>query len=366
MAPFSLVLLTPGCRHALAVPELPASHGHLSAALERYVAKDENAPEESTPGALSLFADEPLSVVEPAQARSIFTEALAVLSGAPSTEEVRQAADDLKAACVAGLTEACVFLRERIERPRKLSGAPPQFPQKAFEKVIHQQRFTIVVVRCRLGVDGKFRDCKPLESGADGLTESVLESLAGSTFQPATFAGHPIDVPYTVTARFFPARTSLTTEQRLQWARARAARFPQSPAAWADLAGMLAKHAPEDPWYADALGYLDALVPWSWWAPSELAWLHVQAGRYTEAEPLVKRALTTAPGNPYLLETSAAVMMARGECEPAVLQQRRAVAKLPPEWPAPERERFTRALEDYQRKCPAANATPASEPTQAP
>jgi hypothetical protein len=354
----SLLLLAAGCRHTLAVPELPASHGYLTAALDRYVAKREDLPEEAVPGTFTLLNEESQVVVEPAEARRVFMEALAVLEGAPSTEEVRQAADDLKGACVAGLAEACAFLRERLERPHKLSGKPPDIPRD----VILKQTFSVVVVHCWLGVNGKFRGCTALEGGPDGVTEAVLASIAEGTFQPAALAGHPIEVPYTMTATFFPARQGLTMEQRLQWARARAARFPQSSQAWLNLAGMLARHAPEDPWYADALHYINVLSPSSWWAASELAWLHVQAGRYAEAEPLVKRALTLEANNPYLLETSAAVLMATGQCEPALLQQRRAVAQLPPEWPAPERERFTRALEEYQRKCPKTDAAPVSEP----
>jgi hypothetical protein len=323
----SLLLLASGCRHTLAVPELPASHGLLSAALDRYVEKREDLPEDAAPVDLSLFSEEPQAVVEPAQAGSVFTEALAVLRGTPSAEEVRQAADDLKATCVAGLAEACAFLRERIERPHKFSGKPPEIPRE----VILKQSFSIVVIRCRLGVDGKFRDCVALEGGPDGVTESVLAAVKEGTYEPVKLAGHPIEVPYTMKAVFLPARKGLTTEERLQWVRARAARFPQSHVAWGDLAAMLAKHAPEDPWYADALGYLNALNPASWWAASELAWLHAQAGRYAEAEPLIKRALTMESANPYVLETSAAVMMATNQCEPALLQQRRAVAKLPPE-----------------------------------
>ncbi|QSQ20134.1 hypothetical protein JY651_33350 [Pyxidicoccus parkwayensis] len=364
----SWLMLAAGCRHATmtGVPELPASHGHLSSALDRYLAKQQGSPEQAASTSFTLFSDASQAIVEPTDARRVFTEARVVLESSPSEEQVRLAANDLKGACQAGLTEACAFLRERLKRPTKLSGEQPQIPPKAFENVIAKKRFTIVVVQCRLGVSGKFRDCDALEEGTDGLTESVLKALASSTYQPATLAGHPIDVPYTMTVGFVPPGTSLTTEQRLQWFRTRVARFPRSHVAWKDLAEMLAMHAPGDPGYASALGSLNALEPWHWWAASELAWLHVQAGRHAEAEPLIQQALTTEWSNPYVLETSAAVMIAGGRCEPALLQQRRAVTKLPPEWPAPERERFTRTLEDYQRRCPTANATPASEPAQAP
>ena len=67
------------------------------------------------------------------------------------------------------------------------------------------------------------------------------------------------------------------------------------------------------------------------------------------------------PDNSYVLETSAAVLAATGQCEQALVEQRRAVEKLPAEWPAPERERFTRTLEAYQRQCAGAGAAPPVE-----
>lgn len=352
---FSLLLLVAGCRHS-GLPSLPASHGHLSKALDRYVAEHSKEPRTFVP--VSLFDDNAELVVEPLQAPAVFAEAIQVLRGSPSPDQVKQAADDLRAACDSGHEEACTFLREQFKRPRKLSGRPPDYPRQALWK----RTYATVVVTCRVGVDGVLRNCTAIEGAQHGITEAVLASLATMKYAPVTLAGHPIEVPYTFTMNFMPMDRGLTDEQRIQWARARAARFPHSPQAWENLAEVLAKHAPEDPWYADALHYLHALSPRNWWACNELAWNHVRKGEYPQAAPLAQRARVLEPDNPYVLETFAAVKAATGQCEQALVDQRRAVEKLPAEWPAPERERFTRTLEGYQRQCAGSGAAP--QPSQ--
>jgi hypothetical protein len=52
-----------------------------------------------------------------------------------------------------------------------------------------------------------------------------------------------------------------------------------------------------------------------------------------------------------VLETSAATLLGLGRCEAALADQQAAVAKLPEEWPAPERERFQQALREYRQRC---------------
>ncbi|WP_241759029.1 energy transducer TonB [Pyxidicoccus parkwayensis] len=300
--------------------------------------------------------EEPKLVVEHAQARGVYDEALAVLRGKPTPEGTSAAQDDLRAACRAGLQEACDFMRKEFSPPVKISGAQPQYPSEALQKGTQ----AVVVVRCQLGATGLFRDCQVLESGPDGLTESVLAYAARANYHPARFAGHPFSIPYTFTINFNPYRVDLSPQQEIELTKARTERFPRSPPAWARLANLLSRHAPEDPALAESLRVLHALVPSYWWPANELAWLHVQAGRHAEAAPLVTRAMTWEPDNSYVLETSAAVLAATGQCEQALVEQRRAVEKLPAEWPAPERERFTRTLAEYQRQC--AGAAAATEP----
>ena len=197
-----------------------------------------------------------------------------------------------------------------------------------------------------------------VESAPYGITRAMMQSALQARFWPAYFAGRPLEVTYTFHFHINRNPKPLTPDQEVGWARARAARFPESPSAWAHLGRALAKFFPEDPAYPEALKRLHALVPSYWWSANELAWLHAQAGRYAEAESVVKAAWRDAPRNPYVLETLAAVSAGRGGCSEAVSQQRGAVEALPGRWPAPERERFQRTLEAYRQKCPEAAPAP--------
>ncbi|MFP2963850.1 tetratricopeptide repeat protein [Myxococcus sp. 1LA] len=359
----SLLLLVVGCRHAN-LPDLPASHGALSMAMDRYANDRESSFENYTPTPTSIFQEESQVLVEPERALSIYQDASSVLGGAPTEQQVRDAADDLKGACMAGLMEACAFLRERFEQPRPSNSASIHYP----EELLLKQLYTVGVIRCRLGVSGALRDCVVLERGAKGVVESLLAYAAEVRFHPATLAGQAIELPLTLSVQFAPARRDapmtkvLDPRLRFKWAQARVTDAPESPLAWENLAILLAKQESEVREYREALRRFQSLAPASWWAANEVAWLHVQEGRYADAAPLVKRARAIAFDNPYVLETSAAVLAGMHQCDQAVTEQRRAVEKLSPEWPAPERERFMQTLERYQRGCTAANAVSASAP----
>jgi TonB family protein len=346
-----LLLFAAGCRHAQPagprLPSLPASHARLSRAWDLYAQGLPEAMDDLVPDAMAM--DEPSLVVEAAEAPAVFEEAVGVLRGKPTAKEFHAAMADLYGSCRAGLEKACAFLNKELQPPRRLSGKPPEYTPAALEK----RAFATVVLRCRMGTTGLVRDCQVLESGPNGLTESVLAYTSRAVYSPAKLAGHAFEISYTFRFNFQPFRIDLTPAQQIQWARARTERFPQSPPAWANLASLLSRHAPDDPGLEEALRALNALVPSYWWPASELAWLHVKAGRHAEAAPLVKRAVSWVPHNPYVLETSAAVLAATGQCEQALTAQRRAVEQLSAEWPAPEKERFARTLEQYQRQCPA-------------
>ncbi|OJT25286.1 hypothetical protein BO221_10350 [Archangium sp. Cb G35] len=337
----SLLFLSAGCLHAKALPALPASHGALSLALDKYLELPTSPPGAPKP------VGTPEVVVEPAQAPSIFAEAVQLLRGTPTEAEVRQASEDLTAACEASFQQACDFLREHFKAPKRLSGDLPKYPREAFKN----KAFALVVIRCRFGVDGRSRDCEVLESAPYGFTEAMFAAIEGARFQPATLAGHPIEIPYTIKAQMSPGGVSLSPEQKLEWVRMRAKAFPRSVWAWFDLASTLARQLPEDPAYLPALRHLNELDTEYWWSAGELAWAHAREGRYAEAAPLARRARTEAPGNPYVLEVSAATHFGLGQCEEAVAEQRRAVDGLPKEWPAPERERFVNQLQAYTRRC---------------
>lgn len=348
----SLLVLTAGCRHAQNVPTLPASHGHLSMALHRYL-KLVSKPLGTGPAEGS-----PEAVVEPAQAPAVFAEAVQVLKGHPSDEEVQQASADLGAACEARFQQACDFLRDQYQRPENLDHEFPTHPKEA----LLAHAFGVVVLKCRLGIDGRLRACEVLERAPYGFTEAVLEVIPKKRYRPAALAGHPIEIPYNLAARMTPTGVEVTPEQQLEWDRKRTENFPKSPTAWSDFAERLAKQAPDDPGYVPALQHVSELDPRYWWSANELAWTHAQAGRFDQAAPFSRRAREAAPLNAYVLETSAATLFGLGQCAEAVADQRSAVEKLPEEWPAPERERFQRRLQEYTQQCSSAAATPAPSP----
>jgi TonB family protein len=341
----SLMMLAAGCRH-VPVPTLPASHGHLSLAADQYLDLKSGMPASALPNGT------PEVVVEPAEAPAVFQEAVQVLRGKPTASEVQQALSDLEAACDVPLQEACDFLRENFKGPEKIKHHFPQYPPQALK----DQALAMVILRCRLGIDGKFHTCEILEAAPYGFTEAVIEAAREMKYRPATLAGHPIDIPYRLNVQMSPTGLKLTPQERLQWLRIRSERFPESLVAWSELAHMLAEHAPEDPAYVPALQHLNKLVPRYWWSANELAWIHVQAGRYAEAAPLARQARKKAPRNPYVLETSAAVLFGLGQCKEALADQQSAAKELPKPWPGPEKERFQLKQEEYTRQCATASA----------
>jgi hypothetical protein len=348
----ALLLFGSGCQHA-PIPELPASHGHLSRMMDRYL-DDDVGPDRLVEGVgAPTYADvAPPRSVEPAQAPAVMAEALRLLEGSPTEAQVLQSLADLSGACRAPFAAACDALQERWENPKRLSVVHPLLPHEARD----MKAEIIVVIQCRLTVRGLPRDCRVVESAPYGITEVMMNAVLRSTFWPASFAGHPIEVSYTFHFHINGNPKPLTPEHELGWARARTRRFPASPSAWAHLARAVAKFTPDDPAYPEALRRLHALVPDEWWSANELAWHHAREGRYTEAEPLARTAGREAARNPYVLETLAAVKAGQGRCPAAVLDQRHAVAALPKKWPAPERQRFQRALDTYLQQCPDAAA----------
>ncbi|RKH03021.1 hypothetical protein D7V97_27135 [Corallococcus sp. CA053C] len=357
----SLLFVSTGCRHA-GIPTLPASHGHLSLAMERLLAKQDRPPgplwEASLRNDAVLSLDTSTLEVEPEQAPAVFAEVVQILRGTPGEEELTRALRDLRAVCDAGFHEACRFVREEFSNPKMISGGQYQFSKEMLE----QQKFAFMVFRCRINTEGQVRDCTIVEGeGMDGA-EQNLAVLFRSRFSPATLAGHPMSIPYTFSVRFSPVPRwdGLSTAEVLAWARLRVSQYPQSAPAWGNLALELAEHAPEDPLYPQAVARAHALSPRAWWPATELAWQRVQAGQYVAAMMAVRFPLRRERGNPYVLETGAAAHFGLGQCTEALKAQERAVGLLPEEWPTPERERFQRKLKDYQTACAGASPSRAT------
>lgn len=86
-------------------------------------------------------------------------------------------------------------------------------------------------------------------------------------------------------------------------------------------------------------------------ALNNLAWLEVTNGRTQEAFTLARRAVALEPTNPAYLDTWAAVLFARGECQNAVEVQTRAIEVLADGVPPEYRGRFLAALRTYRDSC---------------
>ncbi|GEN12435.1 hypothetical protein MFU01_74720 [Myxococcus fulvus] len=352
----SAVLWATGCAHSGA-PSLPASHGQLSLAMAYHLDPEGNPREASELPPASLFNPGARGGVAPVRAREAFDEAVALLKGAPTEAQVRQASATLSAACAVDLYDACEFLLANFQREKRLEGPSPEVPAEVFRL----RKPQVVVLRGRVDTDGRARELQVVEAPFPKFGEEVMRVAAATRYQPAMLAGHPIATSRLFRLQFQMPLENRTPEAELEWVRMRVARFPESADAWSHLAKLLGSRTPEAPGYVEALERLSALAPTYWWAANELSWQYVQTGRHAEAEPKVRVARQLAPRNPYVLETSAAVLWGLGRCDEALADQRQAVARLQEQWPREERERFERTLADYKRDCPG-GSPPAPSP----
>lgn len=339
-----LGFVTTGC-HRARVPDLPASHGRLSLFASGFTGYPSLAAQSyPATGLFGLGAEQPLS---PAHAPAAFAEAVQVLNGRPTDPEVARAAARLHAACAARFQAACAFLEDEF-KPEKIGHIEaPRFPPEMDARM----QLGLVSLACQVGTDGLIRNCVVFERAPYAATRRFLDAVAQARASPPTLAGHPLEMPHAFTYIIDPTDDRLTREQELQFARHRVTAFPKSPAAWDFLARLLTRNVTEGPEYPGILRRLNELVPRYWWAANELAWLEVQAGNHAKALPLATMAQAEAPVNPYVLETLAATLRGLGRCEEALAEQRRAVERVPSEWPEPERARFARVLTEYQQQC---------------
>ncbi|NPC71263.1 hypothetical protein D7Y27_15205 [Corallococcus sp. AB004] len=351
----SLLLGFTGCAHS-GVPTLPASHGHLMSEMEAFQLKKGLPSSGMWDVAIGAeVAPKPPLKLEPEQAPLVFEEAVRTLGGTPGEDASLSAFRDIVAACVAGLAEACRLESEAFTGPKVISPAAFTYP----EALLRPGAFAFMVFHCRIGADGQVRDCKVVEGARLPGVEQNLAACQLARYRPATISGHPVSVDYTFHVRFVPQGITLNSHQELDWARLRVRQNPESRSAWLHLARELAKKAPEDPLYPQAVARAWFLAPRSGWAASEAAWQLVQSGQYAPAlgavRPFVRRS-----HNPYVLETAAAARFGLKQCTAALAEQQRAVELLPAEWPAPERERFQRKLQDYQSACAPPKAVSAA------
>ena len=112
-----------------------------------------------------------------------FAEGQALMSSDP-----QKSLELVTAACVGKNGAACDFWQRNISPPRR-KGPTPSCP--SIVDLAAQ-------VRCVIGADGLARDCHVLSSGGPSLDHETLRILGSSQFEPARWAGAPVEVQYTV------------------------------------------------------------------------------------------------------------------------------------------------------------------------
>lgn len=84
-----------------------------------------------------------------------------------------------------------------MNKPRLISGSWPTYTREALEARVQG----LLIAHCRITAKGETKDCcisKPLPH----LEWAVLRQLSRLRFEPATYAGEPIDVEYVFNLRF--------------------------------------------------------------------------------------------------------------------------------------------------------------------
>ncbi|WP_163994873.1 DUF1570 domain-containing protein [Pyxidicoccus caerfyrddinensis] len=130
--------------------------------------------------------------------------------------------------------------------------------------------------------------------------------------------------------------------ERAGIARAAVAAHPDESAAWLLLATSLPRDAASRNEREEALRKALALAPRHVSAANRLAWMLVTEGRFAEALPIAKRAVSLAPWSPHVLDTYAMASAGVGACAEAILAERRAIDLLQ-EHRQPELEKVLRS-----------------------
>ncbi|NPD21933.1 hypothetical protein [Corallococcus exiguus] len=352
--------LLSGCSH-YGLPPPNASHGHLTLAMEAYLRHKGSYPYllevenfgEPFPRLPQTVA--PALELDAGQAALVHAEVVQTLKGRPTEGEVVRALEDLRAACDAGHEPACTYLEKEFQAPQR-GEYPLRYPK--VEKLPGGVEFAVVVLQCQVAADGRMQGCEVIEDGTRGFSRSFIEQLSAHPFRPATLAGHRFASTYmfaVTCSRGGNYKYKLPLDQKLGWARLRVSRFPESSSAWTNLSKQLALHEPQAPEYPAVFERAYSLAPRARWVATEHAWRQVQAGQYAAALWAIRPALHDSTQrehpNPYVLETAAAAHFGLRQCPEALAAQRQAVDELPGEWPAPERERFKRRLQEYEATC---------------
>lgn len=108
-------------------------------------------------------------------------------------EMAQESMDYVDQACGAGIDEACDLADLAFKAPRRIGGRDPMPPPRVRSEHIRGT----VVVRCTLGADGYLRDCEVIES-VPQMDAEVIDSLSTRRYEPATWGGNPVEVPFDI------------------------------------------------------------------------------------------------------------------------------------------------------------------------
>jgi hypothetical protein len=109
-------------------------------------------------------------------------------------EVAQRSMEEIDNACAAGHDPACDLASLAFDAPRR-AGADGR--ARMTHEVREPRDGGAAVVRCVLGADGVLRGCAALQPEA-GVDARVLEGLSGRTYEPATWGGNPVEVPFDI------------------------------------------------------------------------------------------------------------------------------------------------------------------------
>ena len=85
-----------------------------------------------------------------------------------------------------------------VTRPEKISGKPPEYTVEAREAGVTG----VVIMDALIDEQGHVRDVKVLQGLPMGLDEAAVKAVESWKFKPATLAGRPVPVYYTLTVNY--------------------------------------------------------------------------------------------------------------------------------------------------------------------
>lgn len=108
-------------------------------------------------------------------------------------DSAQESMDYVDRACAAGLEKACDLSDLAFKAPRRIAGRNPHTTRQ----VRQEHRSGTVSVRCILGTDGLLRDCAVARS-VPGMDAEVLDVAASRRYEPATWGGNPVEIPFDI------------------------------------------------------------------------------------------------------------------------------------------------------------------------